>query len=180
MGFTFPKNYQTLSAEEKSEWIKLKGIFSQLGKEYYISKGKRPVLSNFLMIREKETPILILPYKVKKGLSEFTLCLITYKTKYNELSVRGGTIRTDSHKYLVGYVSGSKDFGRAYLRPETFGDKISEFFEPIELDIKGFEKFNREYYLLSNDKQKFLQAISPELLKYLAELKNLEMEFNGS
>ena len=179
MGFTLPKNYSSLSIEEREEWTEIKRVFDMLGKVYHITKGKRPILKDFLMINEKEKPAHVDTYNFKKDSEEFKTCIIQYRIRYNEAIVRGGSIRTATHKYLFGFKKTKKEFGKAYLRPETIGDKISEFFQPIELDITGFEKFNRRYYLFANNKKKFLNAINPEFLEYVSELKNLVMEFSG-
>ena len=179
MGFTLPKNYRSLSIEEKEEWTEIKRVFDILGKVYHITKGKSPVLKDFSMINEKEKPVHVDTYIFKKDSEEFKTCIVQYRIRYNEASVRGGSIRTATHKYIFGFKKTEKDFGKAYLRPETIGDKISEFFQPIELDINGLEKFNRRYYLLSNNKEIFLSTINRKFLEFVAELKNLEMEFNG-
>ena len=179
MGFTLPKNYRSLSIEEKKEWNEIKRIFDQLGKVYFIKKGRRPILKDFLMINCKEQPTHIDTYDVKKESTVFQICLVQYQISYNTAHVYGGSTVTNMHKYLFGFTKQKMEVGKAYLRPESIGDKISEFFQPIELDIEGFEKFNRRYYLLANDKNKFLKAVDPEFLKFAAELNNLEMEFNG-
>lgn len=178
MNFTLPKKFSTLSKDEQQGWMELKNIINQLSKEYLITKTNKPILRGFTSLQNKQKLNILQSYTVKREESKFTLCVIEFNTSYNELSVRGGSIKTNSHKYLIGFNKSSNNYGNAYLRPESIADKISELFEPVELDIDGFKKFNKKYFLLANNKEKFRNAIKPELLDFLTEIDNLEMEFN--
>ncbi|NJB72028.1 hypothetical protein GGR42_002519 [Saonia flava] len=179
MAFIFPKNYQSLSREEKADWNYLKKIFDRVSFDYKVSKASKPNLSGFETFNGQKSLKLLQSFNIRKDNNQFTLCLIEYNTSHLEAHSYGGTIRTNSHKYLFGHLKIDSDFGRAFLRPETIGDKISEFFSSNELDIKGFDKFNRNYHLLTSDKKKFLTAMNGQLINSIAELKNVEMEFSG-
>ena len=103
--------------------------------------------------------------------------MIEYQIRYQSVSNYGASTHTSNHKYFFGHLSTKKDFGHTLIRPETLADKISELFNPVEIDIKGYRKFSNKYYVLSNDKQKFLSSISSKLLKYLENQSRLEIEF---
>ena len=179
MAFTLPKNYRNLSQEEKADWNNVKKIFKSIAVNFKVSKVASPTLSSFENFNEQNNLKLLQSYKIQKDDNQFTLCLIEYNTSHQEARQYGGTIRTNSHKYVFGLVRTNNDFGNAFMRPETIGDKVSEFFSPTELDVKGFDKFNQNYYLLASDKKKFLTAMNGQLLNSIAELKNIQMEFVG-
>ncbi len=179
MAFTFPKNYKNLSQEEKADWKYLKKIFYSISTEYKVLKASKPSLSDFQKF-DLENPLKQLQsYNIQKGNNQFTLCLVEYDTSHQEASAHGGVLKTNTHKYLVGILNTTRDFGSAFIRPETIGDKISEYFSPTELDIIGFDKFNNNYYLLSSDKQKFIAAASGDFLHTIAQTKNMKMKFAG-
>jgi len=179
MPFTLPKNYQNLSQEEKADWNYIKQIFARISVDYKVSKVPKPSLIKFEVFNSQKSLKLLQSYNIRTGDTQFILCLIEYNTSHQEAHPYGGTIKTNSHKYLFGLLKSNKDFGKAFLRPEIMGDKISEFFSPSELDIKGFDKFNRNYYLITSDKKKFVTGMDGQLLNQLSAVKNLEMEFDG-
>ena len=179
MAFTLPKNYRNLSHEEKADWNYIKKIFEKVSNDYKVLKVSKPSLSSFEIFNSQKSLKLLQSYSIQKDNNQFILCLIEYNTSHQEAYSYGGISKTNSHKYLFGHLKTHSDFGRAFLRPETIGDKISEFFSPTELDIKGFDKFNHNYYLLTSDKEKFIAATNGRLINSIAELKNVEMEFAG-
>jgi hypothetical protein len=52
------------------------------------------------------------------------------------------------------------DFGRVLIRRETLADKIIELVHPVELDFKEDKAFSDTFYVLVNDHQKALAAIT--------------------
>jgi hypothetical protein len=66
-----------------------------------------------------------------------------------------------------------KDFGHVFIRKETLRDKIVEFFEPLEMDIKEDKEFNKKYYVLAKEKDKaeklFTAQFRDELNKLLLQ-----------
>lgn len=179
MAFVFPKNYKNLSQEEKADWNYTKKIFDRVSVDYKVSKVPKPSLLDFEIFNGEKSFKLLQSYNIHENNNQFTLCLIEYNTSHQEAHSYGGAVKTNSHKYLFGYIKFNSDFGKAFLRPETIRDKISEFFSSTELNIKGFDRFNRNYYLLTSDKKKFLAAMNGQLINSIADFKNIEMEFAG-
>ena len=68
----------------------------------------------------------------------------------------------------------SNYFGKILIRPETVSDKISEWFQKVEIDFPENPKFSRNYYCLSNDK---LLAKEFAIKKRLTELEKHEDMF---
>ena len=66
-----------------------------------------------------------------------------------------------------------KDFGHVFIRKETFGDKLVEFFQPLEMDFEDDRKFSNRYYVLSKDRSKgeklFTLSFREELNKILLQ-----------
>ncbi len=173
-----PKYYNYLNAEEKEDWDRIIDIFSELKKSFQLKGARNPLIKHFNLFADKQKPKFFNSWQVSDGSESISLCLIEYESSYHTADQFGGETHTANHKYFFGYLGSEKDFGRTLLRQETLADKISELFVPMEIDIKGYLKFSNKYYVLSNDKAKFLQSINKELLDYLADQKNLELEFN--
>jgi hypothetical protein len=179
MAFYLPKNFDSLFENERKEWINIKRIFSHISSEFKVSKIRKPSLSSFEILNKGNSLKVLQSYEIKKDHNEFTLCVVEYSNSYEIVHKYGGRMASESHKYLFGFLRTSKDFGKGFLRSENIGDKISEYFSPVELDIDGFEKFNKNYYLVVSEKEKFLKSINENILNSITEYKNLEMEFSN-
>lgn len=65
------------------------------------------------------------------------------------------------HEYklqLIGIANLSINLGKTMLRPETKTDKIIGRFFDYDIDLGGAERFNDEYYLVSNSKSSVVQV----------------------
>jgi len=180
MPLKLPEYYSSLDLKKKAEWDNIKSIFDNSLKEFTIKGTSSPHISDFHLINTKNKPIFYNAWKLKNNSNNFTLCLIEYETHYEEAHRYGSSIKKDTHKYFFGYLTTPIDLGQVLIRPETIADKISELINPIEIDIKGFEKFNKRYYVLANNQDKFMKGIDADLLNYLANIKNVQLEFNGN
>ncbi|QVY66896.1 hypothetical protein [Polaribacter sp. Q13] len=179
MAFALPKNFESLFENERIEWIKIKRIFSQISSEFNISKIRKPSLASFEIMNKGNFLKILQSYEIKKDNNQFTLSVVEYNNSYEIVNKYGGRTATESHKYLFGFLRTEKDFGKGFLRPESIGDKISEYFSPVELDINGFDKFNKNYYLVVSEKDKFLKSINENIINSISEYKNVEMEFSN-
>lgn len=179
MNIKIPKHIEKLSNSDQSDWLKVKDITSELEKHYQITSARNPFIRQFHLFADKQKPIFFNSWRVFRGTNSFSLCLIEYQTRYQTVSNYGASAHTSNHKYFFGHLSTKKNFGHTLIRPETLADKISELFNQIEIDIKGYRKFSNKYYVLSNDKEKFLSALNSKLIKYLENQSKLEIEFYG-
>lgn len=179
MNIKLPKYLRNLDRNEQEDWVKIKEISNELKNHYRITNARNPLLSNFHLFAGKQKPTFFNSYTIHSDSNAFTLCIIEYQTTYQEVSNHGGRTHTANHKYFFGHIGAKKDFAHTLIRPETLADKITELFVPVEIDIKGYRKFSNKYYVLSNDKEKFLGALSKDLLDFLAQQNHLEIEFNG-
>lgn len=172
------KHYVSLSKEEQEEWDMIDDIFDKLRQRYEIKSTFKPSIHKFDLINSKIKPSFFKAWKVSNGSEHFILCLIEYGFQYEAITSKyHSSVKTQFDKYFFGLVSSQNDFGRSLFRPETIADKISEFFQSVEIDIEGEPKFSRKYYVLSNDETKFFEALDTPLLIYLRDEKVFELEF---
>ncbi|MBP7795495.1 MAG: hypothetical protein KA059_01820 [Elusimicrobiales bacterium] len=70
----------------------------------------------------------------------------------------------NSHKYsqTVALFKSDITLPEFTMRPENFLDSISEFVGFNDIDISGFEKFSKIYYLKGSDENAVLSFFSPE------------------
>lgn len=180
MKLKLPRNLQLLTKADRESWQEVQEIFEALEKHYEITSARNPNLKDFHLFADKQKPSFFNSWRLRKDGQSFSLCLIEYETNFQEVGITGASIKPLRHKYFFGHLNAVKDYGRTLIRPETLGDKISELFLPNELDLKGFQKFNWKYYVLAKEKDKFLASTTRELLNFLADQNNLQVEFNGN
>ena len=172
------KQYASLSKEEQEEWDIIDSIFDELRKHYQVKTAFKPSIHKFELVNSKIKPSFFKAWTVSNGTEHFTLCLIEYGFQYEAVTSQyHSSVKTQFDKYFFGLVSSQKDFGRSLFRPETIADKISEFFNPVEIDIEGEKKFSSKYYIFSNDETQFFEALDSPLLTYLRDEKVIELEF---
>jgi hypothetical protein len=66
-----------------------------------------------------------------------------------------------------------KKFGNIVIRPETFRDKLIEFFQPLEMNFPDDHEFCDNFYVLAKDQQK-AQALFNS--KFREEVKSLQLK----
>lgn len=179
MTFKYPKYYTTLNDKERQAWDDFVAIFESIAARFQVIPCPKPAISNFYLFASKRKPVFYRSWMVHDGNLNFKLLMIEYEIQWEEASPYGSFIRTAKHKYFFGYLASNRNFGRVFLRPETLGDQIAELFQPVELDIKGFTRFNMKYYLLASDKARFLRTIDRETLDFLATTRGLQLEIHG-
>jgi hypothetical protein len=103
--------------------------------------------------------------------------LAIIQVEYNYIGSKGYSF---SHlEFQVwGFASLSTDFGHLYIRPETFTDKIVEFFNHIEIDFPDDKIFSDRFYVLSKDRQKAEHLLGGNFRTALkeTELKQFQLE----
>jgi len=91
-------------------------------------------------------------------------------------SVRAGGEIVDYYKYQVwGFIKSKKDYGRILIRRETFADKIAGLIHPVELEFKDDKAFNHKYYVVTNDAEKALTALSWNFRNAIMDITNESM-----
>jgi len=77
----------------------------------------------------------------------------------NKVAGKHGTYSSyECQTWALAYLK--QDFGRALIRRETLTDKIIELVHPVELDFADDKPFSNTFYVLVNDHQKAVNAIT--------------------
>jgi len=71
------------------------------------------------------------------------------------------------------------DYGEIQIRPETFEDKIREFFKSIELDFPDFPEFSKKYYFITENKDLARKFAKPKLLELLEKIDGIFIQVKG-
>jgi hypothetical protein len=140
----FLDNYMYLNKDEKCDWDYYQKCFENILTHYKVIPAQLPVLNSFTSFYSKEIPFVHKSWTVLKEKFKFKLCIVTYQISWLTAPSRysAGTICKATHPYFFGLLDLKNDFGRALIRPETVADKISEIFEPLEIDFEENKKFS--------------------------------------
>lgn len=111
--------------------------------------------------------------------SSVNSCYLTFiKTAYSlNVGGRGGDSQTGNYcKYQAwAFVNLSTDFGRVLIRKKTFADTIIALFQPVSLKFKDDNAFNSEFYVVANDKEKAVSAMTPDFRKVVMAISNNDL-----
>ena len=87
------------------------------------------------------------------------LAFIRIHICYNPIKSAGEPV--DYYKYQVwGLIKAKKDYGRIFIRRETFADKLVGLVHPVELEFKDDKAFSKQYYVLTNDQDRAQMAMN--------------------
>lgn len=75
---------------------------------------------------------------------------------------------------------GQRSPGAVLIRPETMADKITEWFQPQELDFKEHPGFSRRYYLLAEEEAMARAFFNQEILEALYQQPGLLLEWSSN
>jgi hypothetical protein len=101
----------------------------------------------------------------------FTI-FVSYRIPSGKFNIGGIDIQ------LLALRDFSNYFGRILIRPETIPDKISEWFERVEIDFPENPKFSRNNYFLSDDKMLSKEFATQRRLLELEKHKDIFIEIN--
>jgi|GEM_PF-2058967 len=136
------------------------------------------ILSHFDSFAEYNMVVLSEIVEIKKGTSSNFLVLLSINYTF-KMSKTPQVESSFSDYEIIGIVNLKKDYGKVLIRPETLGDKITEFFHNVEVDFSMDEKFSKKYYVLTNDETKLRTKISADFLKCIRNYEGLEIEISG-
>lgn len=133
-----------------------------LNKFYLFNSQRRPCITNSWIISQHNNSFQIYCVEIESTLKV------------------GRSSSTQTHKFLYGLVNCRKDFGVSLLTKETLIDKVADLFLKIDVDFDNNRSFSSEYRCLSNDSNKFTNAMSDRLMDYLTTVNHVELEFKNS
>ena len=88
----------------------------------------------------------------------------------------GSASSSDVKAYII--VNLPVDFGKIFIKNETFCDKLQEILNPLEMEIEGDATFNRKFLLLAHDKNRARQLFNNKFRSILksATIKSIYVE----
>lgn len=137
------------------------------------SPFKMDFLKQFHLFSYQQNAHITNSWSIQKNSNNFQLACIEIDSTLK----MGRRNETQTHKFLYGLVNTRRDFGISLLTKETLTDKIADLFLKIDIDFETNKSFSKKYRCLSNDTDKFRNAMSDELMNYLSAINHLELEF---
>lgn len=77
---------------------------------------------------------------------------------------------------VMGAIRLEGKYGQIFMRPETWIDRISDHFVPVDIDFSENPEFSRQYYLLANKKENAELLFTPAMIKLLEKHNGLALE----
>jgi hypothetical protein len=162
------------------ECLILSHALSSIAGEFELSlagsaeKGKvNNQLSNFDSLKGHEKEYVINVLKVKKSNHSFDLIIagLDFSAQRSPQS-----LSKDVEYEMLALVQLDKDLGKVFISPESIADKISELFNPVEIDFPQDKAFSDKYYVLSRDAAKVRDNLDANLRKAISSFDNLYLE----
>lgn len=174
-----PQNFDSLFTNEREKWTLAQTCINQIERSFTIGTTNKPKIDDFYILASKRKPIYFSAWEVKKQEQAFKLCLVQYETSYTTANQLGGSTQIDTSFYLYGQLKIKGDFGTVLIRPETFGDKITELFVKTEIDFESHPLFSYKYFVLADGADNLIKTLPNELLKFLENVNGLQLELRN-
>ena len=117
-------------------------------------------------------------FRISKGNGSFYIaqCLIDF----GFFTKRNSSLAHEYSFQLIGIARLSIDTGKTMLRPETKLDKLVGRFFDHDIDLKGADRFNDKYYLVSNKKDAVAKVFDKPFTEALARHDQVFLSTRGS
>jgi hypothetical protein len=162
----------------------LSQALAALSAEYELSMAKptekekiKSVFTEFDSLKGHEVEHLINMLKVQRANLSFDLIIVGLDFSGQRSSQ--GLSKVIEYEMLA-MITLKKDLGKIFISPESFIDKVSEFFNPIEIDFPEDKVFSDKYYVLSGDATKVRANLDANLRMAISGFNNLYLECSGS
>lgn len=172
-----PEDYVLMSDTEKEGWDHAQACMLELEKHFTPLRTNKPRISHFYILASKRAPIHFSAWEIRKNQTGCKLCLVQYDFPYVVVGRYKSHTEWNTSLYFLGYLKLKNDFGIALIKPETLADKVSELFEPVEIDFPSHPLFSFKYYVLARDRETFRQMVTPGLMAFMQKQSGLQLEF---
>ncbi|PCI37610.1 MAG: hypothetical protein COB53_05885 [Elusimicrobia bacterium] len=170
-----------LSDKDKETFTKAR---TRLCQEYHVTDlEQREVtsyideISKFSILGQGEETIFCDGFRLTyEGRSAFMLAVCN---RYEQVSTGAeGQVHRNSidNTFAVVIFDLFIDLGHVLIRPESLGDKISEFFSPTEVDFPEHPEFCSRNYVLSKDHALLKSSATNAFLELLGGFADLHLE----
>jgi len=85
-----------------------------------------------------------------------------------------------TNQQLFGLAFLRKDYGKVYIKPETFSDKFIDLFARGDIDFEDDPVFSKKYYVVARDKHQLRQNMSISFRQVMKKFDDLEIEIQGN
>ncbi len=92
----------------------------------------------------------------------------------------GKTRYLDSEYQLFGVKTLDSNYGNLLIRPESFGDKVSDLFVHQDIDFRGFPAFSKKYFFLDDQSGFGEMFAKPNRLMLIEKFDDLFIEVSGN
>ena len=174
-----PHNFDSLFTDKQEKWTLAQTCMNRLSKNFDITETSKPKIDDFYILASKSKPIYFSAWEVKKQEQAFKLCLVQFETSYTTANQFGGSTHTNTSFYLYGQLKIKGNFGTVLIRPETFGDKITELFVKTEVDFELYPLFSYKYFVASDELEPLIKTLPTELIEFLEKINGLQIEFRN-
>lgn len=131
-----------------------------------------------------EQSLLLNQYKEYRFI-EFSKILTTSEAHLFVIEVfyyvyTGKTRSLDSEYQIFGVKRLDCNYGNLLIRPETFGDKVSDLFVHQDRDFRGYPKFSKKYYFIDDQTGFGEMFAKPDRLMLIEQFDDLLIEVTGN
>jgi hypothetical protein len=80
----------------------------------------------------------------------------------------------------LAYKKLDRNFGSLFLRPESFGDKLTELIRPVKNDFPEYPVFSSKYYFLSDSEYNAKLFATDKRLKLIGRMDEITISVKGN
>lgn len=136
------------------------------------------LLSQFSIIDNYDKITILLALRYGSIGFESYLILLTFNSQDSVYSQTPHSIENVDCE-LVGLTSINCDPGHVLIRPETFGDKLIELVNPMEIDFSEEKEFSSKYYVISDNEAQLRSNIDFKILRAIKAYDDLNIEIRA-
>jgi hypothetical protein len=169
-------------AEVKS----LQELQAELGKKYQVElkdhtafEAIQNALMDFESVRHYPWIGILNHFEVKAGERTFHLFHtgVEYTLHHLDNADSGTEMKTlFTGLRLFGYCDLALDAGHTLVRPRTEADFLTEFLGSVEIKLPDASDFSRNYFVVSDDRNKAETFLSPRFLESVQGIQGLHLE----
>lgn len=138
-------------------------------------------LARFQTAISTDDTVLLDAFHVSEGDIEITLAIFEHQVVHRRQTGRGMvTTEADSALHELVVIDLPVSVGRVLIRPETLGDKVSDWFTKREIDFPEEKQFSRRYYVLAEDDDRARRGLPTKFLQAVGETDRLVIEIDDT
>ncbi|GEM_PF-1972763 len=138
-------------------------------------------LTQFQTAISTDDTVLIAGYHLRDGGHEVTLAIFEHQFEQPRLNDRGvmESQHTSALHELI-FMDLPVSVGRVLIRPETLGDKVSDWFTKRSLNLRDHPEFSRRYYVLAEDDERARRGLNTRFLETVCKVDRLVVEIDDT